>query len=124
MTIILDNYTLPKTGHVELNLSFDIVISAEAAKRQVNKWLMEEVSTQLGADTPTLIVGRRTVWRVPAHISFPHAGRFDNVGFVEVDAATGELLELDNAKKAIINYLEKEVKHHLRSTVTSTHGLP
>jgi hypothetical protein len=41
MTIILDNYTLPKTGHVELNLSFDIVISAEEAQKKVRWWLRD-----------------------------------------------------------------------------------
>jgi hypothetical protein len=47
MTIILDNYTLPKTGHVELNLSFDIVISAEEAQKKVRWWLRDHVGMLL-----------------------------------------------------------------------------
>jgi hypothetical protein len=65
MTIILDNYTLPKTGHVELNLSFDIVISAEDAQKKVRWWLRDHLGMLLDADTPTLAIGEKTLWRVP-----------------------------------------------------------
>jgi len=75
MTIILDNYTIPEKGKVELKASFEIKVSSEEARRKVNRWLLEFVSTQMGGESPTLIVGKRVVWRVPAYISFPHTGR-------------------------------------------------
>ena len=115
MVIMLDNYKIPEKGKVDLNVqaSFEIKITAEEARRRVDHWLMEFVSTQMGADTPTLVIGGHPVWRVPAHISFPRAGKFDNVGVVNVDVATGEMLDLNGAEKAIKEYLEKEVKHRV-----------
>lgn len=113
MTIILDNYILPKTGHVELNLSFDIGISAEEAQRKVRWWLRDNVSMLADSDPPTLIVDDRPVWRVPVHIGFPNAGKFDNIGFVAVDVTTGEMLDLESTKSAIRNHLEKEVKPNM-----------
>ena len=110
MTIILDDQTLPAKGHVELNIAFDIGVTAEEAQRKAQLWLTEEVSSQMGVDTPVLIVGRRTVWRVPAHISFPHTGRFSDAYYVEVDAATGELLNPADTRKAILEILERDVK--------------
>lgn len=110
MTIILDNQTLPAKGHVELTLSFDIGITAEEAQQAAQLWLTEEVSSQLGADQPNLIVGQRTVWRVPAYISFPQTGRFSNAHYIEIDATNGELLNPSETRQAILNYLENEVK--------------
>jgi hypothetical protein len=93
MAIILDSYTIPEKGKVELKVdrSFEIKVTAEEARRQVNRWLLNEVSYLIGADAPTLIVGERVVWRVPAWIGFPNAGRAGVVGMIEVDVETGEM---------------------------------
>ena len=42
---------------------------------KVDHWLMEFVSTQMGADTPTLVIGGHPVWRVPAHIELSARGQ-------------------------------------------------
>ncbi|MEK7808242.1 MAG: hypothetical protein AAB571_04155 [Chloroflexota bacterium] len=110
MTIILDNYTLPKTGHVELNLSFDIVISAEEAQKKVRWWLRDHVGMLLDADTPILMIGEKTLWRVPIYISFSHTGRFCDLGSANVDASTGEIVDPEGVKKTLEDYYEKEVK--------------
>ena len=91
MTIILDNYVIPEKGKVELKASFEIKVTSEEARRKVNRWLLEFVSTQMGGESPTLIVGERVVWRVPAYISFPHTGRAGVAGYVDVDVETGEM---------------------------------
>jgi len=49
MTIILDNYLIPEKGKVELNASFEIKVTSEEARRKVNRWLLEFVSTQMAA---------------------------------------------------------------------------
>lgn len=91
MTILLDPYHLPEKGAVEitLNRSFEIKVTAEEARRQVDRWLLNEVSYLMGAETPTLVVGEQVVWRVPAWISFPDVGRAGMVGAIDVDVATG-----------------------------------
>ena len=93
MTIILDSYTIPEKGEINLKIerSFTIKITAEEARRQVDRWLLNEVSCLIGADQPTLVVGDRVIWRVPAWIGFPDVGRVGIVGTVEVDVETGEL---------------------------------
>jgi len=93
MTIIFDPYTLPEKGKVELKVdrSFEIKVPAEEARRQVRWWLRDEVSMLIDADPPTLVVGEQVVWRVPAVLSAPGAGRVGVVGSVEVDVTSGEM---------------------------------
>ncbi len=103
MTIILDPYTIPEKGLVELNVKrlFEIKVTAAEARRKVDRWLLNEVSHLMGAEAPTLVVGERVIWRVPAWISFPHVGRAGVVGTVDVDVTTGEMTNTP-ARKADI----------------------
>ena len=103
MTILLDPYVIPKKGKVELKVdrSFEIKITAEEAQRQVNRWLLNEVSYLIGADPPTLVVSEQIVWRVPAWIGFPHMGRVGVVGMVDVDVTTGVMNNSPECKAEI-----------------------
>jgi hypothetical protein len=104
MTIILEPYTIPEKGKVELQISrsFEIKVTADEARRQVNRWLLNEVSYLIGAEPPTLVVGEhQVVWRVPAAISFPHTGRAGVVGTVEVDITTGAMNNSPECKAEI-----------------------
>jgi hypothetical protein len=94
---------------VELKVerAFDIKITAEEARRQVNRWLLNEVSYLISADPPTLVVGGRVVWRVPAWIGFPHTGRLGVVGAVEVEVETGEMVGLAARQHEIEQNLER-----------------
>ncbi|MCX6048253.1 MAG: hypothetical protein NT075_24390 [Chloroflexi bacterium] len=74
---------------MKINRSFEIKVTAEEARRKVNLWLMNEVSSLIGAEAPTLVIGEQVVWRVPAWIGFPHTGRADTVGTIDVDVQTG-----------------------------------
>jgi hypothetical protein len=118
MTIILANQTVPEKGHLEFTVSVDIAITAQEAHYKVRWWLRENISMLVDADPPTLVIGTQTMWRVPAYIAFPSAGKFSDIGFVQVDATTGELLNLEDAKQAILDYLEKEVKPKMPQTFT------
>jgi hypothetical protein len=91
MTILLDNIPIPEQGTLTINLTIEIKVTAEQARKKVNFWLMDQVSSQMGAETPTLVVGEQAVWRVPAYISFPSVGHAGTVGMVDVDAQTGEM---------------------------------
>ena len=140
MTIILDNYTIPEKGKVELAASFEIKVTAEEARRKVNRWLLEFVSAQMGGETPTLIVGERVVWRVPAYISFPHTGRAGVAGYVDVDVKTGEMnnsperqAEIEKfateiakqqppfkLRETSVEYLAKNIPHATNLIITNT----
>ncbi len=109
MTILLDPYIIPEKGEVELNLkrSFEIKVTAEEARRQVNRWLRDEVSMLISADRPTLVVGQQVVWRATAWISFPHTGRAGQVGVIDVDVTTGAMNNTPECKAEIERQAEE-----------------
>jgi len=80
MTIILEQSTIPEIGTFEIHKTVNIQVSAKQAQRKVDTWLLNEVSYMMGAEEPTLVIGERTVWRVPAYFSAPGAGRVGTVG--------------------------------------------
>jgi len=115
MVIMLDNYKLPEKGKVDLNVqaSFEIKITAEEAQKKVRWWLRDNVGMLLDADPPQLVIGDIIVWRVPVYVSYPHTGRFSNVGMAHVDVVSGEIVDPEGAKKAMEEYYEKELKHRI-----------
>ena len=108
MTIIIEPYTIPEKGKVDLDVkrSFEIKISAEEARREVRWWLRDEVSMLIDAEPPTLVVGEQVVWRVPAVFSAPGSGRVGVVGLVEIDVTTGEMNVTPELKAAIEHQAE------------------
>jgi hypothetical protein len=103
MSIVLDPYVIPEKGKVELNLkrSFEIKITAEEARRQVNRWLHDNVTMLIGAEAPTLVVGRQIVWRVQAVFRVPDLGRVGVVGAIEVDVSSGVMTIPPKLKKEL-----------------------
>ena len=110
VAILLDEYTLPRTGAVELHVtrSFDINVSADEACRQVNNWLLDEVSYMVGAGEPLLVIGKKVVWRVPVLLTATHIGEVGAIGAIDVDVQTGEM---DNSleRKADILRMAREL---------------
>ncbi|HRJ42285.1 MAG: hypothetical protein KJZ86_19290 [Caldilineaceae bacterium] len=102
-TIILDNVILPETGLVEIriNRSLTIDISAEQARRAVNRWLLMEVSMSFIAEPPTLALAASTVWRVPVIYTASHVGRVGLAGTVDVDVHTGEIFDSPEIREGI-----------------------
>ncbi|HMN31576.1 MAG TPA: hypothetical protein PKE45_25730, partial [Caldilineaceae bacterium] len=104
MTIVLEPYVLPEHGEVKLDIqrSFVIKITAEQAKRQVNRWVLLEVSCSMGAEAPTLVVGERVVWRVPIVLTASPVGIVGTAGTIDVDVDSGEMNNTAEHKEAII----------------------
>jgi hypothetical protein len=109
MAVLLDPYTLPEKGKVELKIErrFEIKVTAEEARRRVNRWLRDEVSMLISGDLPTLVVGEQVIWRVSTWISFPHTGRAGMVGLVDVDVSTGKINNLLKCKAEIKRQAEE-----------------
>ncbi|MEZ4867268.1 MAG: hypothetical protein R3C14_38445 [Caldilineaceae bacterium] len=105
VALLLDQYTLPEKGAVELylNRSFEIKISAEEARRQVKRWLLNEVSYMLTTQAPTMMVGDRVVWRVPILLTAPHIGHVGTVGAVHVDVESGAMDSSSTCKTALLD---------------------
>jgi hypothetical protein len=93
MTIIFDTGVALEPGLVELKLErrFRLKITAEEARRQVNRWLLNEVSYMMRALSPTLVIGEKVVWRVPVALTMPHVGQAGTVGVIEVEVETGAM---------------------------------
>lgn len=79
--------------NINVSVSAKINLTATAARRKVNVFLLNEVSTGLGGDTPSLVASNdRVCWRVPVILALPAQGRLGQVGQIDVDAQSGELL--------------------------------
>ncbi len=104
IAIMLDQYSLPEKGAAELKINrvFQINITADEAQKKVNHWLFTQVSCMMGAATPTLAVGPRIVWRVPAILTATHLGEVGAAGTVDVDVQTGEMDSSPLCKERIL----------------------
>ena len=112
MTIILEQYPLPSAGALRLDITIEanIRISAEEAQKAVSRRLFGEVSYLLWGETPSLVVGERAKWRVPAYIGLVGVGRIGPLTTIDVDVETGEMQELTpeliaEMKQRVQNYL-------------------
>ena len=73
----------------------ELPITASRAIQIVNVLVKMEVSTQIGAVTPTLVGGERPCWSVPVWLTFPDCGRVGQAGTILVgDCLTPQPLEL------------------------------
>ena len=101
MTIVLDNYVIPEHGRLDIRATVDLVVSAQEARRLVDRWLLESVSVLIGSDMPTLIIGRQVVWRVPVWMGLAGNGRTE-LGVIDVDATSSALLDARRRVSAIM----------------------
>jgi len=76
-------------------------ITPFVASQKVTRFVVTEISTQLLADTPELVVGERLCWSVPVMLTSPSRGIVGKVGDILVDVTTGELLVDDENVRRI-----------------------
>ena len=67
-------------------------IDPQTAQRPVTRWVASEVGNMLIGGVPQLVISEQTVWRVPVMLGSSQRGILGEVGTVDVDAQTGELL--------------------------------
>ena len=80
------------------------VLSAEAARREANFWLLENVGNLLRADNLELVLGDRLVWRSDIVLTSPTRGTIGVVGRLEIDAITGEVLADETLAEELTPY--------------------
>jgi hypothetical protein len=94
-SVLLEGKLAEGTGRMtlQLNQTIEINISADKAQRQVNQFVHLEISTQLHAGMPMLVVSsdNTSLWRVPVHLTLPAFGDVGRVGFLHVNPQTGEM---------------------------------
>lgn len=83
----------PSSGQLSINiqLSATVNVTAFSARQKVTGFVADELSTNMHAAEPTLVVGDRICWRVPVILSMPPTGDRGEVGTVDVDVETGQL---------------------------------
>jgi len=88
-------------------------ITAFTARQKVSGYVGDQISHLMGGDEPTLIWARnRVVWRVPLILTFPSRGVVGTVGFLDVDARTGQLM--------IPTDFSKQVEIHAQALTTDS----
>jgi hypothetical protein len=70
-------------------------ISATTARRRVSRLVASELGNLLYGGEPILKLSLQPCWAVPVMLAYPDRGLVGQVGLIEVDLGTGELLTTD-----------------------------
>jgi hypothetical protein len=93
---------------INIHISSKLNITQVTARRKVNVFVLNEIGTGLGGETPRLVVeSDRLCWRVPVILAIPPKGRLGQVGEISVDAQTGEILIDDQQIQDIRQHAER-----------------
>jgi len=104
-TVLLNSETLSTNKTLNLQFSLTLALTAEEARRLINRQVVPQLGTGLVAITPELLIlDAHPFWRVPIKLSLPHWGDLGEVGTVMVDALTGKLQLTDKIQERIINH--------------------
>jgi hypothetical protein len=91
--------------HVSFHLITTLNVTADAARQKVNREVIPDLGTGLVAQTPELrVIEEQVMWRVPIALSLPEVGDVGQVGVIEVDAHTGEVLIDTDVETEIIQH--------------------
>ena len=97
---------------INIHITTTLNVSAHTARQKVNGLVLDEVGTGVGGEEPALVVEQtRVLWRVPLVLSLPFIGRLGQVGALDVDAQTGEVLTNSKILKGIADYAERLAIH-------------
>ena len=118
--VLLKEQPAPDATTLDLviNQSITLGVSAMEAQKAVNRLIHLDVSTQMHAECPTLVVGPKTVWQVPIHLTFPSFGDVGCVGSLDVDVTTGTVQAGDQALHALLEQANATAR---RFTSPATH---
>src|SRR5713101_5600038 len=105
----LPGMPLPAESTLDINIHVTqpLNITSFSARQKVTQYVMQELSTQLGGDTPELIVAERVYWLVPVVFTLPGKGVLGRVGTLRVDAGTGELLTDLRTEQEMMQHAEQ-----------------
>ena len=95
------------TLDITIRVTQPLNITSFSARQRVTHYVMQELSTQLGGDTPELTVGERVYWSVPVVFTLPGKGVLGRVGTLRIDAGTGELLTDPPTEREMMRHAEQ-----------------
>jgi hypothetical protein len=99
----------PQAGQlaIDIRLSATVNVTAFSARQKVTGFVADEISTNMHGSKPQLIVGERICWRVPVILSMPPSGDRGEVGKIDVDVETGQLM----VTRALIEEIERRAEY-------------
>src|SRR5438874_5032824 len=105
----LPNMLLPteSTLDISIRVTQPLNVTAFSAQQRVTQYVMQELSTQFGGDTPELTVAERVYWSVPVVFTLPGKGVLGRVGTLRIDAGTGELLTDPQTEREMMHHAEQ-----------------
>ncbi len=96
MPVTIENILPPQFRSAELEINVRVQatmnITPVVARRKVNVLMLEKVGNLLHGGFPALHLTDRIYWRVPVILSTPAQGQIGQVGDIDVDAETGEMI--------------------------------
>lgn len=98
-----------RSAEVEINIrvSATMNITSVVAHRKVNVLMLEKVGNLLHGGSPALFLTDRIYWRVPVILSAPSHGQIGQVGSIDVDAETGEMIVDDKLLEDIAEHARR-----------------
>lgn len=95
---------------ITVHVSAKLNVTQITARRKVNVFVLNEIGTGLSGDTPALVIHNdRLCWRIPVILALSPKGRLGQVGQIDVDAQTGEILVDDQLIQDITDHAERLV---------------
>ncbi len=78
---------------IHVHVSAQLNVTPFVARQKVGGLMLSQVGTGVAADEPVLVAtSERLVWRVPVFLALPGLGRLGDLGQIDVDAQTGQVL--------------------------------
>ena len=90
-----------------------VLISPTEARRGANGYLSMDVAMAIVADDPILVWGERPVWRMTTSLLLADWGRVAQLGTIDVDAMTGDIIPLTAEQIAAIQERANELATRL-----------
>ena len=117
MSVQIENL-IPASAQVsiDIHLSAAVNVTAFSARQKVTGFVVDQISTNMHAINPTLIMGERIFWRVPIVLSLPPVGDIGEVGVIDVDVESGQL--------QITPTLVEEIERHAEFLAANTPSSP
>jgi hypothetical protein len=94
MEVELSTIRLPAQSDIKIEISVEahLGVTAQTAQRKVSKLLLDQAGNLLYGEAPNLVAGERLLWRVPVWLSSANHGPLGQVGSLDVDVQSGEVL--------------------------------
>ena len=121
----MENLTITLSGkglqdaqvlNIQVSVAAEINTSAKAAQRKATTWLISEVGNMLIGGAPQLIISHNAVWRVPVLLTSSRSGTVGQVGSIDVNADSGDLLITHTLREQLLNNVQNLIGTSLPTT--------